>query len=109
MRQASTITSEGMKSRVPDASVRMNRKRAEAHAEVVVDRVDLVGEVGLQEDVADDDAADDEAQHQLDVREALLGVALARGAEERRRAGLGRDDRGHHGPPRYAPPAEREV
>ena len=29
MRYASTITSAGMKSRVPDARVRMNRKRAE--------------------------------------------------------------------------------
>jgi hypothetical protein len=91
MRQASTITSDGMKSRVPEARVRMNRKqrrdvalgaRAEANAEIVVDRVDLIGEVRLEEDVADDDAPDDEPQDQLDVREALLGVALAGRAEK---------------------------
>ena len=35
--------------------------RTEANAEVVVDGVDLVGEVGLEEDVTDDDSPDDEA------------------------------------------------
>ena len=32
MRYASTITSDGMKSRVPDASVRMTRKSADTYA-----------------------------------------------------------------------------
>src|SRR5438309_2272879 len=83
--------------------------RTEANTEVVVDRVDLVGEVGLEEDVTDDDSPDDEAQDELHVGKALVGVALAGRSEEGGRAGFGRDDGGHHGPPRDAPASERKV
>ena len=82
---------------------------SEAHAQVVVDRVDLERVVGLEEDVADHESPDDEAEDELHIGEALVGVPLARRAEEGRRARFGGDDGGHDGPPRHAPPAERKV
>ncbi len=85
------------------------RPRAEAHPEVVVDGVDLERVVGLEEDVADHHAAEDQADDDLHVGEAAGRVALAGHAEEGGRAGLRRDDRGHHRPPRHAAAREREV
>src|SRR3989454_1935639 len=84
-------------------------RRTEANVQVVVDRVDLVGEVGLEEDVTDNTSSDDEAQNELYVSKALVGVALARRSEEGGCAGFRRDDGGHHGPPRDLPPSERKV
>src|SRR3989475_2950434 len=83
--------------------------RPEANAQVIVDRVDLEGEIGLEEDVADDEAPDDEAQDELHVREAFVGVTLDGRAEEGCRAGFRGYDGGHRGPPRHATPAERIV
>src|SRR5206468_3435600 len=63
--------------------------RTETNTEVVVDRVDLVGEVGLEEDVTDDDSSDDDSIDQklafypyIDLlsvpAEFGLGAAVAR-------------------------------
>src|SRR5213593_9243 len=81
----------------------------EANAEVIVDRIDLVGEVGLEEDVTDDEAPDNEAQDELHVGEAFVGVPLAGRSEEGGCTGFRSDDGGHHGPPRDASPSERKV
>src|SRR5881296_1722056 len=83
--------------------------RTETNTEVVVDRVDLVGEVGLEEDVTDDDSSDDEAKNELHVGKAFVGVALTGRADEGGCARFCGDDGGHHGPPRDASPSERKV
>ena len=84
-------------------------QRPETNAQVVVDRVDLKGVVGLEEDIADDAAPDDEAQDELHVRKAFVGVTLDGRAEEGCGAGFRGYDRSHRGPPRHATPSERIV
>ncbi len=84
-------------------------QRAETHAQVVVDRVDAEAVVGLEEHVAHDDAAQDQPHDDLHVGEAARGVALDRHAQEGGGAGLGRDDGGHHRPPRHPAAREGEV
>ena len=85
------------------------RAGAEAECEVFVDALDLELEIGGDEEVGDDDAGKDGADGELGVGEAEGFEAFGGSAEKCRGAGLGRDDRGEHGPPGDFVPAKREL
>ena len=75
--------------------------RAEAALQQLVRREQIAAEVGRDEQQADEDAADDVADRELQERH-VAGVGLRRNADERQRAGFGGDDREADRPPRHA-------
>jgi hypothetical protein len=84
-------------------------RRAETRGQVFVDRVNFIVVIRLDEDVADENPRDDRTERELHVSVIAEREPFAGRAEECRRAGLRRDNRGEHRPPRNAPPSEREV
>ena len=83
--------------------------RAEAGGQVFVDREDLVVVIGLDENVADENAREDRAERKLEVGEIAQRKAFAGCAEKGAGTGFGRDDGGEHCPPRNAAAAEGEI
>ena len=82
--------------------------RAEAPLQQLVRREQIAAEVGGDEQQADDDAADDVAERELQKRH-VAGVRGGGNADEGQRARLGGDDREADGPPGHAAVGQEVV
>src|SRR5205085_1043565 len=74
-----------------------------------VDRENFVVVVRLDENKADQNAADDRAESELQIGVVPMAESFAGRAEKSAGAGFGRNEGGEHSPPRNATAAEGEV
>ena len=82
--------------------------RAEPPLQQLVRREEVAAKICRNEEKADDDAADDVAQRELQERH-VAGIGGSRDADERQRAGFGRDNREADGPPGHAAVGQKIV
>ena len=79
-----------------------------ARGQVFVDRENVVVVIGLDENVADENAPDDGAERQLQIGVVAMAEAFSGRSEEGAGTGFGGDQRSQHCPPGDASSAQRE-